>query len=104
MNFDNVKEPNYKPGYGPEPVFVDDRRKDNPALHLLYVKTACGHLALIDQILKDLDSTSNINMTNMLMAVMDQRKKLIMENAAYWDAVEIYDLVKNGGHPIPEED
>lgn len=79
------------------PEYKFDFRKEKPALHLLYVKWACKHLTIIDECMQRLSDQSNLNLTDMLAAMEQERAKLILENAAYADAQEILDLI--GGKP-----
>ncbi len=72
-----------------EPVFKEDLRKQNPALHLLYVKWAVKHLVLLEECTEKLFGVSNLNMLRPAVALQRERAKLIRENAAYFDADEI---------------
>ena len=69
-------------------------KKNNAGLHLLYVKWAVRHLALIDECIKKLGDQSNINLYDMISAMVIERDKLITTNEAYRDAKEILDSIK----------
>lgn len=73
--------------------FLEDRREDKPGLHLLYVKWGCQHLRAIDNCIKQLGAFSNGNLHDTIMALAEQRQKLVTENAAYADAHEILEMV-----------
>lgn len=73
--------------------FATDFREKKPALHLLYVKWACKHLTVIDDCIQRLSDLSNLNLTDMIAAMQEQRDKLVAENAAYVDAQEILDSI-----------
>ena len=75
------------------PQFKEDWRKENPKLHLLYVKLGVKHLSIIDNCYKQLSSTCNVNMAGPLIALQKERNKLLKYNAAYADAQEILDLI-----------
>lgn len=64
-------------------TFKNDFRKENPALHLLYTRTACKHLTVIDRMMQTLADFSNINMLGPLEALGNSRATLVRENAAY---------------------
>lgn len=70
-------------------------RETNPGLHLLYVKTACKHLAMIDSMIKRVSACSNLNMDNLMFAIIDEREKLVTDDAAYADADEILQSLKH---------
>lgn len=86
--------------------FASDFRKSKPNLHMLYVKWACQHLVAIDQCLERLDSFSNLNLADIMVAMQEERAKLLRENAAYADAQEILEGIghaKAGTLPdVPE--
>jgi hypothetical protein len=90
-------EPDYEPDkhghYPPPKEFVEDRRKDNPGLHMHYVKTAVGHLMLIDNSYKSFCEQSNFNVYGFIEAIKNERLRLCTTNAAYWDANEILDSI-----------
>lgn len=87
-----------------EKTYVNDFRKENPKLHMLYVKWACRHLTIIDRQIRELHELSNLNMLDMIAAMDEQRRKLIRENAAYHDANEILKEIRIGnGHRDEDE-
>jgi len=69
--------------------FTQDFRKENPGLHLLYVKTAVKHLHLIGQMMRQASDCSNMNMLGVYDALLKEREILVTTNAAYADADEI---------------
>lgn len=71
----------------------EDWRTKNPALHMLYVKTATQHLTSIDKTIRRFSRYSNLNMLDVICALENERKKLIEENTAYADADEILQLI-----------
>jgi len=79
-----------------------DERERNPALHMLYVKWAVGHLCIIEKAIRQLHDTANLNMTGMIMAMEAERLRLINENAAYADAAEIMQIYRTGRGNEPE--
>jgi hypothetical protein len=79
--------------------FKFDHRKDNPALHMLYVKTAVQHLSIIDRQIRELSNLANLNMSDMIEAMVAQREKLIEENAAYFDAEHILEILRGNAEP-----
>jgi hypothetical protein len=82
-------------------AFTEDRRTDNPGLHLLYVKWAIMHLRSIDNALKDLERHSNLNLLDIMQAMHVERQKLVDTNAAYADAQEIITAYRTGKLPEP---
>lgn len=66
-----------------------DVRQSNPGLHLLYVKWAVKHLTMLDRMLHELGSCSNINMNDAFRALFNQRRYLVENNPAYGDAHEM---------------
>lgn len=79
-----------------KPEFEDDHRKENPGLHMLYVKWACKHLVIIDGCIERMNSESNANMDGPVSALRKERAKLIKCNAAYHDAHEIMNEMCRG--------
>lgn len=75
-------------------IYIFDWRKENPALHLLYVKWAVKHLAIINRQIQELCDLSNGTVLDMIVAMQEQRDKLINENAAFADANEILESLK----------
>lgn len=69
--------------------FKEDRRDDNPALHLHYTKQAVKHLRELQRMGKTLLEFSNGNMMGPYRALHEAYRTLIKENAAYADAHEI---------------
>lgn len=83
--------------------FQTDFRKTNPNLHMFYVKQAVLHLREIDRAIRSLDRLSNLNMSDVIQAMLTERKRLVEENAAYADAQEIIQIYREGQKaPIPE--
>lgn len=72
-----------------EPNFSTDWRKDNPGLHLHYVKSAVRHLMLLHTLTKVLWDQSNWKTTEIAWAIDKAIKKNISEDAAWYDADEI---------------
>jgi hypothetical protein len=83
-------------------TFKEDHRTENPALHLLYVKTGVKHLRAIDECMKKFQEFSNLNLYGAMDALRKERAKLVTENAAYADADEIL-LSLAGKEKMPEE-
>lgn len=77
-----------------EPKFTEDWRKDNPGLHMLYVKSALEHLTAIDLAIARFDSFSNLNMMDPIAALGGARSKLVNTNAAYYDASTMIDSIE----------
>lgn len=77
--------------------YIEDWRKENPALHLFYVKCAVTHLVALDQCIERLGSFSNFNLMDAEEALYNAREKLVIENAAYADAEEILNSLKERG-------
>jgi hypothetical protein len=69
--------------------FKADWRKENPSLHLLYVKTAIRHLIILDQMIQRLSDESNLNLLDATVALGREREILVRENAAFADAHEV---------------
>ena len=74
--------------------FEQDWRKENPELHMFYVKSAVQHLRTIDKCVKTLSKYSNLNLWDSQIALDKQRAKLVRTNAAYADANEILKLIR----------
>jgi hypothetical protein len=79
--------------------FKVDYRQSNPGLHMLYVKTAVDHLALIDRQMAELSGRANGNLLDMVEAMEKQREKLVTENAAYFDAAHILEILRGTANP-----
>lgn len=76
--------------------FTSDYRKTNPSLHMLYVKTACRHLAMLDQTIQRFVMEANLNLHDSMGALIEERQKLVQTSAAHADADEILqDLYSN---------
>ncbi len=75
-------------------TLTSDFRETNPALHLLYVKWAVQHLAMLDRMLAELWGCSNMNMHGPAAALQKERNKLTTYDAAYLDADEILKSLK----------
>lgn len=67
-------------------MYKSDCSKENPGLHLFYCGQALQHLLMIDDAIVRFASASNLNMSGPQTALIDERKKLIEENAAYAQA------------------
>lgn len=74
--------------------YLEDHRRDNPGLHLLYVKTAVRHLTMIDRMLSEVWAQGNLN--DLGSAMQRERAELLRTNPAYIDAQEILDLHEEG--------
>jgi len=82
-----------------EPAFKFDHRKENPSLHLLYIKRAVKHLCILHEMVRTLYGESNNNLLDVIAAMEEETKKLCQENAAYHDAQEILDEI----HKLADE-
>lgn len=80
-------------------AFKQDFRKENPGLHLLYVKWGVTHLQAIRECLEKLASFSNGNLLDAMNALDREQVKLIRENAAYADAAEILESLEPKSEP-----
>ena len=83
----------------PDPItppsgFIQDFRKTNPALHLLYVKWAVRHLAMVRKMIGMLMDESNLNTYDFARALVTQCETHIAEQAAYADAHEILESIE----------
>lgn len=74
--------------------FIDDFRKSKPELHMLYTKWAVKHLFAIDKSIDKLYDFNNINLLDIIEVMIEEKNKLISENAAYADAFEILKSIK----------
>lgn len=84
-----------------EKVWVEkDWRKENPGLHMHYVKTAVRHLILIDRAIKSFEDCNNFNMYAPAASLSLARAKMIDENPAYADADEILKIVRARGKTV----
>jgi hypothetical protein len=79
-----------------KPEFEDDHRKDNPGLHILYIKWACQHITIIDDCIKKLIRGSGGGVDGPVNSLRKERAKLIKENAAYNDAHDIMNEIRVG--------
>ena len=77
-----------------EPEFEDDHRVDNPGLHMLYTKWACRHILIIDDSIKRLIAGSGGGVDGPVEALRKERAKLIANNAAYNDAHDILNEIR----------
>lgn len=59
---------------------------ENPKLHALYTNWAHHHLLVMNKAIKRLNSFSNLNLGDTVLALVKCRKDLILGNAAYRDA------------------
>lgn len=71
------------------PDFPSDCSRANPALHMLYVKTAVKHLSMVDEMIRKIGGCSNLNSDEFAYALQAVRAKKVQENTAYRDADEI---------------
>lgn len=71
-----------------EPMrFEYDHRTKNPKLHLLYVRWAMNHLALVDETIEKMHQfSSNFNMMNFIQAIQQQKSYKIKTDAAWFEA------------------
>lgn len=69
--------------------------KKKRSIHVLHVKWAVKHLALIEDCQTKLSNESNINLLDILMAMDAERQNLINSNPVYGEAQEILDSVRN---------
>lgn len=70
-------------------TFKEDFRNSNPGLHHLYVTWFIKHLHVLDKAIKEIDNLSSTSMVSVQLALYNERKKLVEENAAYYEANEI---------------
>ena len=82
----------------------EDKSKENPGLHLLYVKWGIKHLAVIEECIMKLENLSNGNMLNIIIAMQREKDKLIRDNKAYSDAMEILESIRDIDFYRPEKD
>lgn len=75
-----------------------DHRCSNPGLHMLYVKSAVKHLAILDRMIAELYGQSNLNLTDAICGLQEAREKLLRTNPAYIDAQEVIDNYMEGTH------
>lgn len=76
-----------------------DHSKSNPSLHALYVKNACGALALIDRAIRELENRHSLSLLGMISAMRTERARLLREEAAYRDADEILKEIARSRNP-----
>lgn len=74
--------------------YKEDFSKENPSLHLIYVKQAVRHLILVENAIKSF-SIGNCHMIGFIEVLKRQKINLINENKAYTDAQEIIDIINN---------
>lgn len=88
------QEPRYDILFGEQSVFgppcASDHRVRNPGLHMLYTKTGVDHIGRLMNAIDDLQSCSNLNMTEPVTALQLSLLRLVCWNTAYTDAWEIY--------------
>lgn len=70
-------------------IYPDDWRKDKPALHMLYTKSAVKHLVEMEKAIRTFDGFGSLNMRDVTMALIKERDRLVNNNAAYAEAQEI---------------
>lgn len=80
-------------------AFKSDYRTENPTLHILYVKMALKNLAIIDRQIQELLNLSNGSVMEMIYAMQNQREKLVKENAAYFDAAHMLEILRGTAEP-----
>ena len=73
---------------------LNTEKKKNPEPHLLYVKWAVVHLAIIEECMRKLDF-GNINLLDILEAMGNEKDKLIKDSPAYTDAYEILESLRD---------
>lgn len=56
---------------------------------VLYVSWAVKHLRILDECIMRIADCSNLNLCDVLTALYEQKKKLIVENINYWEAASI---------------
>lgn len=76
-------------------VFKQDHSKDNVGLHALYVRWAIQHILIIDKAIKSFEDESNLNFLDIIINSRKSRTKLIIENAAYYEAWQILEELAN---------
>ena len=77
----------------PPTGFTRDFRTSNPNLHFFYVKQAIKHLAMVRKMINKLFGESNGNTYGFAMALVNERDRLVKEDADYADAQEILDSI-----------
>lgn len=80
-----------------------DFSEENPGLHLLYVKWACKHLAMIDKMIAKLHNQSNTNLHDFITALQEVRAAKVHTCRAYRDADEILVMIRTGKDPVADE-
>lgn len=73
--------------------FESDFRVKNPALHMLYTKTAVKHLIAIDETIKMFCEMANGNLLGVIDSLQIERMTLVNVNAAYAEANEILEMI-----------
>lgn len=69
-----------------------DWSKENPGLHMLYVKWAFRHLVLIDRMIKMFFEISNTNTAQTAEVLLKHRSMLLRNDQAYRDADDFIQL------------
>lgn len=82
-------------------IFSSDHRRDNPNLHMLYVKTAVRHLTMVDRMVKELYEESNWNATLFAEALSEKRDHMVESDAAYADADEMIRQLRRAEAGMP---
>jgi len=81
-----IEEQMMEKAFGKKPKkFMIDHR-DNGSLHSLYIKFAISGILAIDQAIKRIADEAKTSHCEILCAMYEQRKKLIREDFAYWEA------------------
>lgn len=83
--------------------YREDHRESNPGLHLLYVKWACRNLQAIDNCVQVLNRLHQTPLNSIICKMLDERSKLVNEDAAYAEADEILKEIKSVEIDMPEQ-
>lgn len=67
-------------------VTIHDWRQTNPGLHALYTAWAMHHLMVFKRTIKQFERFSNSNVSDIIIALYAERKKLLDTNTAYQEA------------------
>lgn len=79
--------------------FTSDHR-DNPGLHLLYVKWAARFLTILDADIQKYWDMNNLTVHGVIQALQAERKHLVETDAAFAEADDILRYIKAGeGQP-----
>lgn len=81
-----IREEHSSLSINPDHVFEEDLRSANPGLHHLYFKYALVNLRKIDHCIQTLSACANTSLSAMLLAMQEQREKLVQSDAAYAEA------------------